>query len=370
MMNKIVNAAALVATAVSSAAAAGTLQWTSGNGVCAGGYESCETTQECTYVGVGPCTAGEATPAWHVANTFEGMAFVADGYTTDANKMQPIAMKPNSKGFRKAQEDQVPTGAAAGGKYSYAMAANMFGADDTAYGYAGVASYLNTGTETISVTENKFMAFTEYASTMEDTSSDFKTYDICISEMTGAVGSATCTTPVTFAPGTFKFSIFGNNLGANWATKISSFGTDKTMMGFRMKIAAVGITFDKVTLNGNVDIADIGETDVTDIKIANADTVLEYKFPKKFNYASTANIDDNDKRNKDLQTGDIKIIVHKVPGQNALYIDYGFPLSLIGTSGNQYFVYDPEVSASKSGAAQLAASGFVVFVVAAVSQLF
>merc|ERR1719446_382207 len=107
MMNKIVNAAALVATAVSSAAAAGTLHWTSGNGVCSGGYESCETTQECTYVGVGPCTNGEAAPAWHVANTFEGMAFVADGYTTDPTKMQLIALKPGSKGFRTAQEDQV-----------------------------------------------------------------------------------------------------------------------------------------------------------------------------------------------------------------------------------------------------------------------
>lgn len=364
MMNKIVNAAALVATAVSSAAAAGTLQWTSGNGVCAGGYESCATTQECTYVGVGPCTAGEATPAWHVANTFEGMAFVADGYTTDATKMDIIAMKAGSKGFRKAEEDQV---ANAGTKYSYAMAANMFGADDTAYGYAGVASYLNTGTETISVTTNKFLAFTDYATPMEEANA--KEYDICISEMTGAVGSATCTTPVTFAPGTFKFSIFGNNLGNNWARKISSFG-NKTMMGFRMKIKSVGITFDKVTLNGNVDIADIGETDVEDIKIENADTVLEYKFPKKFNYASTARVDDDDNRNKDLQTGDIKIIVQKIPNENALYIDYGFPLSLIGTTGGQYFVYDPEVSASKSGAAQLAASGFVAFVVAAVSQLF
>jgi len=367
MMNKIVNAAALVATAVSSAAAAGTLQWTSGNGVCAGGYESCENTQECTYVGVGPCTAGEAAPAWHVANTFVGMAFVADGYTTNASKMETIDMKPGSKGFRKAEDDKV---ANPGTKYAYAMAANMFGADNTAYGYAGVASYLNTGTQTISVTQNKFMAFTDYASTMTEASSDFKEYDICISEMTGAVGAATCNTPVTFAPGTFKFSIFGNTLGDNWATTISNFGTDKTMMGFRMKIASVGITFDKVTLNGNVDIADIGETDVEDIKIENADTVLEYKFPKKFNYASTTNVNDDDNRNKDLQTGDIKIIVQKIAGENALYIDYGFPLDKIGRTGDQYFVYDPEVSASKSGAAQLAASGFVAFVVAAVSQLF
>jgi hypothetical protein len=366
MMIKINIAAALVAGAVSSASA--TLSWIKANGVCAGGYENCANTAECTYTGLGPCTGTETEPKWHVATTFVGLAFVSDGYTADfANKAKVVEPKQGAKGFRKADANQVDAGV--GTEYAYAMSANMFGDSNGAYGYAGFASYLNTGTKDISVDKNKFYSFSDFNT--DFTSPD--TYDICISKMAGT----TCGAKRTFAPGAYKFSLFGSNLGTNWKTTIASFNTatsTKTHMGFRMKIEAKGITFNKVTLNGNIDIAQIGETDVTSIAIANDETELKYTFPKDFNYGKASTITtDGD---AGLKTGSIKVVVSLVPNDNnALHIDYLFPMDKIGTDGDQYFVYDPEVTGKDAntagnGAGQLAMSGLVAVVAAAVSQLF
>jgi len=359
---KILIAAALVAGTVSSADAS-ELSWIKANGVCAGGYpDSCANAEECTYTGVGPCSANETAPKWHLATTFVGLAFVADGYSTDfENLAEVIKPKSGAEGFRKAEDDQ--TGG--GGKYAYAMAANMFGTSDTAYGYGGFASYLNTGTTDISINRNTFYGFSDYDTNFQTPDE----YDICTSPMTGA----TCGPKVTFKPGAYKFSLFGNNLGDDWASAIAGFntaGNTKTHMGFRMKIEAKAITFDKVTLNGGTDIANIGETDVTSIVIANADTELKYTFPKNFNYGKASTMEDDG--DAGLKTGAIKVVV-SMEGKTALHIDYLFPMDKVGTNGDQYFVYDPEITAGKAGtngAGQLAASGFVAVVVAAVSQLF
>jgi len=187
-----------------------------------------------------------------------------------------------------------------------------------------------------------------------------------------------CGAKRTFKPGAYKFSLFGNNLGSGYAAAIASFGT-RTHMGFRMKLQAKGVAFDKVTLNGGTDIKEIGETDVTSIVIANADTELMYTFPKDFNYAKASTMAaDGD---AGLKTGAIKVVV-SLEGEDALNIDYLFPMDKVGTTGDQFFVYDPEVTggkvgsqkattkASGNGAGQLAASGFVAVAVAAVSQLF
>jgi len=420
MMIKILIAAALVAGAVSSVDArqegggrraahgqAHALSWTKSDGMCAGGYENCASTAECTYTGLGPCSANETAPKWHLATTFVSLAFVADGYTTDmANKATLVYPKPGAQGLRKAEAGKTDAGQddkTDGTEYAYAMAANMFGGDDTAYGYAGFASYLNTGTKDISINQNTFYGFSDY-------NTDFSTpkaYSICTSPMKGTE----CGAKRTFKPGAYKFSLFGTNLGANWKTAIAGMGK-RTRMGFRMKLQAKGIAFDKVTLNGGTDITKIGETDVTSIVIANADTELKYTFPKDFNYGVASTFDELG--DKGLKTGAIKVVV-SMEGADALNIDYLFPMDKIGTDGDQYFVYDPEVTGGKvsrettttkaassmpqdtettttkaassvsqdtemtttiakaaipNGAGQLAASGFVAVVVAAVSQLF
>jgi hypothetical protein len=341
MMIKILIAAALVAGTVSSADAA--LSWIKANGVCAGGYENCASKEECTYTGVGPCTADEKEPKWHLASTFVGLAFVSDGYTTDfANKAKVIEPKPGAQGFRKAEAGQ--TNAGIDTEYAYAMAATMFGSSDKAYGYAGLASYLNTGTKDISVNQNTFYGFSDY-------NTDFSTpteYDICIAPMTGT----TCGPKVTFKPGAYKFSLFGNNLGADWKTSIAGLSnkikmatSTKVHMGFRMQVQAKGIAFDNVTLNGGTDIANIGETDVTSIVIANADTELKYTFPKNFNYGKASTI--QAEGDAGLKTGAIKVVVSLE--QDTLIIDYLFPMDKVGTDGDQYFVYDPEITAGKAG---------------------
>ena len=73
-------------------------------------------------------------------------------------------------------------------------------------------------------------------------------------------------------------------------------------------------------------------------------------------------------------SGNVVIHVSKVSA-NTLHIDYLFPLTAIGATADKYFVYDPTINTDvagnpKGGAGQLAASGFVAVVVAAVSQLF
>jgi len=184
-----------------------------------------------------------------------------------------------------------------------------------------------------------------------------------------------CGAKRTFKPGAYKFSLFGNNLGSGYAAAIANMGT-RTHMGFRMKLQAKGVTFDKATLNGGTDIKEIGETDVTSIVIANADTELMYTFPKDFNYGKASTMPAEG--DAGLKTGAIKVVV-SLAGEaepDALYIDYLFPMDKVGTTGDQYFVYDPEVTGGKvgsqkpNGAGQLAASGFVAVAVAAVSQLF
>jgi len=362
--------AAVVAGAVSSANA-GTLSWTeTSNGVCAGGYEECDSTEECTYTGLGPCTVNKTEPDWHVATTFVGLAFVGDGYITDFdNKAVVIDPKAGAKGYRNAASGK--TDAGDGTEYAYAMAANMFGDSADAYGYAGFASYLNTGEKSISIQQNKFYGFSDYAT-------DFSTpdeYDICISKMSGTE----CGAATTFAPGAYKFSLFGNTLGDDWKTTIAGFSeapyeNTKTHMGFRMNIEAKGFTFDSVTVNGGVAIEDIGETDVSSITFAKDDHELTYTFPKNFNYGKASTIEaDGD---AGLQSGTIKVYISlDSETDNALNIDYLFPMDKIGTDGDQYFVYDPEVTASDSsiksnGAGQLAASGLVAIVFAAVAHFF
>ena len=231
MMIKTLIAAALVAGAMPSVDA-GTLQWIKANaeagaeGMCAGGYESCASKEECTYTGLGPCAADETTPKWHLASSFVGLAFVADGYTKDATKATIVEAKPGAKGFRKAEAGQTDAGQADktdGTEYAYAMASNMFGKDATAYGYAGIASYLNTGTKDISVNTNKFYGFDG------DYNTDFqspKEYSICTSPMSGTE----CGAKRTFKPGAYKFSLFGNNLGSGYAAAIANMGDRKSVV--------------------------------------------------------------------------------------------------------------------------------------------
>ena len=330
--------------------------------MCAGGYENCADKTECTYTGLGPCAANETTPKWHLATTFVALAFVSDGYTTDGAKATMVSARDGAKGFRKAEKGK--TDAGEGTEYAYAMAANMFGTNDKTYGYAGFASYLNTGKKDISISQNTFYGFTDYNTDFSNPTE----YTICTSPMKGAE----CGAKRTFKPGAYKFSLFGNNLGDDWKTTIAGMGKN-THMGFRMKLEAVGITFDKVTLNGGTDIKKIGETDVEKIVIANADTELTYTFPKDFNYGVASKM--AELKDAGLKTGAIKIVVSQ-EGKNALHVDYLFPMDKIGTDGDQYFVYDPEVTGGEAkqvvsaGAGQLAASGFVAVAVAAVSQLF
>lgn len=379
MMLKILAAAALVATANGAVTS-----WNSANGMCGGIDEACTNIGTCSTTGVGPCPAGEKAPKWHITSEFVGLAFTAPGYLADpTNKMKQI--KPateaqqgtgSKNGFRQLELNKE----GAGGKYTYTMAGGIFGGDNTAWGYAGIASYFNSGTTDIVTDSNEIYGFGKYNPTTRTAEGPFK---VCITKLKA---DGKCGDKVTFKPGDYKFSIFGTLRGADWVAKTKSgengFPAAQDHFGVRMQVASKGITFDKVTLNGNVDLADIGETDVTELTLTQTNgTVLTYKFPKNFNYGEYATLVEDSKTPGKMTTGtassEVKIHVSKGANAQSLYIDYLFPRTAIGKTAEKYFVYDPTINAKAddgvvvptAGAAAVATSAAVAAAATAVAFL-
>ena len=160
MMLKILTAAALVATANGAVT-----NWINANGMCGGIDEACTDMRTCSTTGLGPCAADEKAPKWHITSEFVAIAFTAPGYLTDTTKLKQINPTTKAKqgagtvnGFR--NYDIAAKGG--GGEYIYTMAGGILGGDDTAWGYAGIASYFNSGNTSIVTDSNDIYGAGKY----------------------------------------------------------------------------------------------------------------------------------------------------------------------------------------------------------------
>ena len=123
--------------------------WTYGTKICGGIKELCSG-RECTKTAVGPCPVkGEKPKAW-LESQFEVLAFVNSEKYLDVKtgkvSSDEFIHVIESKGYPfRDVKDEVESD---GGKFAYSMVGSVFG-DETAGGYAGLVSYLNTGTTTL-----------------------------------------------------------------------------------------------------------------------------------------------------------------------------------------------------------------------------
>ena len=381
MMLKILTAAALVATANGAVT-----KWNQANGMCVGidqgtpgdhhGQPSvaCTDMASCTTTGVGPCAANETAPKWHITSEFVALAFTAPGYLTDAKQMKQITPATSAQqgggvnGFR----DYFDKANMHGGQFIYSATGGIFGGDDTAWGYASIASYLNSGKKDIVTNENKFYNGARlYNPTKKGTmvmrfdgsllvnvdgvpaepekDRRYREKMVCVTELK----AGKCGDKVAFKPGDYKFSIFGATRGADWAAKTkggqNGFPADQSHMGVRMKVTAHGIAFDNVTVNGNVDVSAIGETDVTTLTLTQTGgSQLTYTFPKNFNVGDyNTMVADAAKKPQATTVGTASgnVVIHvSKESANTLNIDYLFPLTVVGATADKYFVYDPTIN--------------------------
>jgi len=142
----------LAVLALTLPAANAAYTWTKGTKMCAGIKVPCTDKATCSATAVGPCPDGEK-PTAYLESQLEGLAFVNSKKYLDAKtgKVSSDAktykiIDATGPGFRDYKGEIKPAG---GGKFAFTMAGNVFGDTNTAGGYAGLVSYLNTGTTTL-----------------------------------------------------------------------------------------------------------------------------------------------------------------------------------------------------------------------------
>ena len=143
---------ALAVLALTLPAANAAYSWTKGTKICAGIKEPCSDKATCSATAVGPCPDGAAKPTAYLESQFEGMAFVnsktyldpKSGTVSDAKTYKII--EASGPGFRDYKAEIKTED---GGKFGFTMVGNVFGDTTKAGGYAGLVSYLNTGTTTL-----------------------------------------------------------------------------------------------------------------------------------------------------------------------------------------------------------------------------
>jgi hypothetical protein len=341
-----------------AALAADTWGWTSAKNLCAGIITDCSDKDTCTSVGVGPCEGDTVVkPTAYLKSSLVGLAFVVgDKYLACTDPGSCTDMKVlGSTGVGYRDHKAGKNAGADDTEYAYTMSGNVFGNLDTAGGYAGVASYLNTGSKAISTKTNNVYIATKDATAQKDRSaetdsdSDSKIgapvgpYKVCITSHTGGACDGA---DRTFEPSEYKFSIFGYMTGDDYPPTAGQggFPADYDHLGFRMKLSAVGFKISDIKINGRAyDKKRIGD-DVTKLELMHGDGGIKIEFPKKYNRGPTAGADaTGDKVMTVSETKDVKIHVHGAnEAEQFVWIDYLFETA--GQTKGMYFMYDPDVS--------------------------
>lgn len=310
----------------------------------------CTDEETCTTVGVGPCEGTEtATPTAYLKSHFVGLAFVdEDQYLQCADLSSCDDLKVVSgtgPGFR----DHF-----SGSEYAYTMTGNIYGSLATAGGYAGLASYLNTGSADINTqTNNVWIANSDSATPVDrssDTSSDSNSdmgapdgpYKVCISErqLDGSCGPNR-----TFTPSQYKFSIFGSTTGSAWPPIAGQDGFPAGMdnLGVRMKLSAVGFNVDDIKVNGRAYDTGSVNDDITSLSLMHSSGGINIDFPTRYNTGPTTGAQTDGTMLEVTETKTVKIKVHGAnSAEQFVYIDFLFELA--GQDMDTYFMYDPDVS--------------------------
>jgi hypothetical protein len=332
----MLRAVLLLAAAGSAHAKMGWVKSSTTN-MCAGIMEECDSIETCTLTAFGPCTDASKGAYASLQSTFVGLAFVEDGYLTDASKAKVVDPdESGTNGYRDSAQMK-----ADGYEYAYTMTGGRYGDMSQVGGYMGIASYFNTGSKAIETNEvtlhtsddeNKNRVTDKgtgvYGAPMRD-------FQACISEVSGGK----CGAKRSFGPGDYKFSIFGWTKGPNFPPPKGSDGFPQyTHLGVRMQLKAVGFKPTDLKINGDKTLENIGSTDVTSITIITGDDTMKLDFPKKYNYGKVG----SGKLEVPDGTKDVGIKV-SAAGDSAIYIDYLFDTTDLATQ-LRYFIYDPDVS--------------------------
>jgi len=235
------------------------------------------------------------------------------------------------------------------GTYAYMMAGNLFGTDWGIYG--GASSYFNLGkTDITSATTELYTAHptsqqrvNRFDSTMGAPNGP---YQACMAELSGG----TCSGTRTFAPGAYKFNVFGYTYESSAGQFASGVATAQasghlpsstTHLAVRQQVSAVGFRVTEVRLNGGAHtLSTLGNTDVTDLALATPAGTINYSFPLRYNYGTLGG--------QDGASDYIKIKVSAVD-ETALYIDYLLPFASVSSS-DRWWLYDPDITTSLEGA--------------------
>jgi len=346
------------------AANAVTYSWTKGPKLCAGIIKSCTDKSQCAATAVGLCPGDAKQPKAYLESSFEGLYYIdskkyldpATGKaTTDASNYKVV--EGSGPGFRDYKADR----SAAGGKFAYMMVGNTFGSDK-AGGYAGLVSYMNTGTTTISSNTVKVFGAghgdnrvdrsgskaTDWSDS--DMGAPLGPYEVCISEI--KADDKTCGAARSFETNKYKFSIFGSVDGDEYDAKVKAgangFPAGMDKMGVRMIMRATGFAVKDLKVNGKSWDKSMVNEDVTSIKLMTTKTEgINIVFPKKYNTGTKAGAKDG-KPLPNTATHDMHIRV-STPDADArtIMIDYLFDTSEL--KAGTWFIYDPDVTEVTEG---------------------
>lgn len=353
----------LAVLALTLPAANAAYSWTKGTTICAGIKVPCTDKATCSATAVGPCP-GDADPTAYLESEFQGLAFVdskkyLDAKTgkvsSDATTYNVIeASGPGFRDYKAAIEPET------GGKFGFSMVGNVFGDTAVAGGYAGIVSYLNTGTKTLETNTVKvFGSSTGQAVVDRSAGTDWSDsdkgapngpYKVCISEVKA---DKTCGAKRSFKPDEYKFSIFGSVNGADYDTKVKAgvgdFPAGMDKMGVRMQLKATGFAVKDLKVNGKSWEPSMVNHDVTSMFIMHESGGLNLVFPKKYNTGPTAGATVNAALTN-TATHDMAIRISSVDtAAQTIMIDYLFDTAKL--TKDTWFIYDPDVTEVAKGSA-------------------
>jgi len=319
------------------------------------------TPRECTKTAVGPCPGEEKKPKAWLESQFEELFFVnsekyLDVKTGKVSSDEFIHVIESKTGYPfRDVKDEVK---ADGGKFTYSMVGSVFGNTETAGGYAGLVSYLNTGTTTLK-TNTAHVYSAQPNSVWKERNNDWSDTEIgapngpylaCISEISA---DKKCGAKRSIEPDEYKFSIFGYVKGEEYDKDVQAgvgeFPAGMDKMGVRMQLKATGFKMKDLKVNGKSWVPSMVNEDVNSMFIMGDFGGINYEFPKKYN---TGNAKDAEKDIELPNTGthDMAIRISTIDEDKQTFmIDYLFDTSKL--SVDTWFIYDPNVNAVPKGSA-------------------
>jgi len=353
----------LAVLALTLPAANAAYSWVKGTKICAGIVLGCTDVETCSKTAIGPCE-GDADPTAYLESKFAGMAFVNSGKyllpATGAVETTGTTYKivePTGPGFRDFAEISDGTDKQ---KFAFTMVGNVMGDTNTAGGYAGIVSYLNTGTAAIET--NSAMVFG--ASTDNKDQVDRSTakipyssskygapsgpHEVCISDI---AADKSCGAKRSIKPDDYKFSIFGSMSGSDYDAGVvagkNGFPAGMDKMGVRMTLKATGFEVKGLMVNGKSWDKSMVNEDVNSLFIMHATGGLNIKFPKKYNTGTMVGAV-ADKPLPNVATHNMQIRISTVDTTaQTIEVDYLFDTSTL--KAGTWFIYDPDVTEAAKG---------------------